>query len=238
MITGTWCSAPKPAGASGKLEKEQALPHVEKLFSQYGVRPGECGGTSHQQSPVHAELPEFLQRQDGGTTETLSEAPGAYGIRSLVTRIALYETTSQHRLRSQFPSWSWHHGKIRVTTPLIQPLDGPCLSTGRSSLRTSVSACRCHNGCLPCRWCATCSLGVLDRASTALAHPSAAAWLACVGPHGHNQLAGLSTIMSHVITRLPSPPLESEAAQVAARRPHPGGAQSCSRCALTTAHVS
>ncbi len=34
---------------------------------------------------------------------------------------------------------------------LIQPLDGPCLSTGRSAFRTSVSACRSHNGCLQYR---------------------------------------------------------------------------------------
>ncbi len=46
--------------------------------------------------PVRAELPEFLQRQDDGTTETLSEAPGADGMhsRSHATRIAAYETTS------------------------------------------------------------------------------------------------------------------------------------------------
>ncbi len=44
-------------------------------------------------------------------------------------------------------------------------------------------------------------------------------------------------ITSHVTTRPPSPPLESDAAQVTAGHPHPGEAQSCSRGALTTAHV-
>ncbi len=50
------------------------------------------GGTC----PSSAELPEFLQRQECGTTETVSEAPGAYGIRSCshAARIASYETTS------------------------------------------------------------------------------------------------------------------------------------------------
>ncbi len=32
--------------------------------------------------------------------------------------------------------------------PLLQPLDGPCFSMGRGALRTSVSACCCHNRCL------------------------------------------------------------------------------------------
>ncbi len=38
--------APQPVGASGQLGKEQALHCAEKLFSQYGVRLGECGGMS------------------------------------------------------------------------------------------------------------------------------------------------------------------------------------------------
>ncbi len=65
---------------------------------------------------------------------------------------------------------------------------------------------------------------------------------ACVGPYGQHcgclvhQPAGRSTITPHVTARPPSPPLESHAAQIAARCPHSGGAQSCSRCALTTAH--
>ncbi len=45
----------------------------------------------------HAQsVPEFLQRQGGDTTETLSEAPGTYGIRSCspTAPIASYGTTS------------------------------------------------------------------------------------------------------------------------------------------------
>ncbi len=43
-----------------------------------------------------AKLPEFLQKQECGTTETVSEAPGAYGIRSCshAAWVASYETTS------------------------------------------------------------------------------------------------------------------------------------------------
>ncbi len=100
------------------------------------------------------------------------------------------------------------------------------------------------------------NLRVLDRASTALAHQlpgvsasasslgavlAAAAWQACVGPQlctrFIHQPAGRSMIMSHVTTRLPSPPLESDMAQVTVCCLHSGGAQSCGRCTLTTAYV-
>ncbi len=64
-------------GASGQLGKEQALPCAENLFSRCGVRLGEYDGTPHGGTcPSSAELPEFLQRQECGTTETVSEAPG------------------------------------------------------------------------------------------------------------------------------------------------------------------
>ncbi len=66
---------------------------------------------------------------------------------------------------------------------------------------------------------------------------------ACAGPYGQHcgclvhQPAGRSTIAPHVTACPPSPPLESHAAQIAARCPHSRGAQSFSRCALATAHV-
>ncbi len=154
-------------------------------------------------------------------------------------------------------SGEYHTG----VSPLLQPLDRPCLSTGRGALRTSVSACCCHNRCLQHglgRYMQRAgSLGALDGASTALAHqlPRAAGSAsslaavsatavrqACVGPYGQHcgcvvhQPDGGYTITPHVTARPPSPPLESHVAQIAARCPHSGGAQSCGRCALTTAH--
>ncbi len=51
-----------------------------------------------------------------------------------------------------------------------------------------------------------------------------------------HQPIGRYTITPHVTARPPSP-LESHAVQVTARCPHPGEAQSCSRHALTTAHL-
>ncbi len=99
------------------------------------------------------------------------------------------------------------------------------------------------------------SLGALDGATNALAHqlPRAAGSAsgfaavsairqACVGPYGQHcgcvvhQPDGRYTITPHVTARSPSPPLESHAAQIAARCPHSRGAQSCGRCAITTAH--
>ncbi len=125
------------AGASGQLGKEQALPCAENLFSRCGVRLGEYDGTPHGGTcPSSAELPEFLQRQEFGTAETVSEAPGV--------------------------------------SALPQPLDRPCLSTGRGAPRTSVPAYCCHNRCLQhglgCYMQRAGSLGALDRAPTALAH--------------------------------------------------------------------
>ncbi len=84
-------------GASSQLGKEQALPCAENLFSRCGVRLCEYDGTPHGRAcPSSAELPKFLQRQECGTTETFSEAPGAYGIRSCshAAQVASYEITS------------------------------------------------------------------------------------------------------------------------------------------------
>ncbi len=46
------------------------------------------------------ELPELLQRQDGGSVKTVSETPGAYGIRSRshAARIASYKTETRHNV--------------------------------------------------------------------------------------------------------------------------------------------
>ncbi len=172
----------------------------------------------------------------------------------------------QHWLHSRVPRWAWRHGALRVNITQecrrsFSPLDRPCLSTGRGALRTSVSACCCHNRCLQhglgryMQWAGI--PGALDGASTALAHqlPRAAGSAsslaavsatavrqACVGPYGQHcgcivhQPDGGYTITPHVTVRPPSPPLESHAPQIAARCPHSGGAQSCGRCALTTAH--
>ncbi len=115
-LQGLGASAPQPVGASGQLGKEKALPCAENLFSLCGVRLCEYDGTPHGGTcPSSAELPEFLQRQECGTTETVSEAPGAYGIRSCsyAAQIASYETTSA---LATLPGsrWAWRRGTLRV----------------------------------------------------------------------------------------------------------------------------
>ncbi len=92
---GAW--PPQPVGASGQLGKEQTLPCAEDLFSRHGVGLGQPHSTSLSGAcSVDAELPGVFPAQEGGSTETLSEAPGAYGIRSRchAARIASYETAS------------------------------------------------------------------------------------------------------------------------------------------------
>ncbi len=266
---GLGAPAPQPVGASGQLGKEQALLCAENLFSRCGVRLGEYDGTPHGGTcPSSAELPEFLQRQECGTTETVSEAPGAYGIRSCshAARIASYETTSALATLpgpevGMAPRYTTSR-YLPAVSPLPQPLDRPCLSTGRGAPRTSVPAYCCHNRCLQhglgrCMQRAG-SLGALDRAPTALAHqlpgavgsafslaavPATAVGQARASPHGQHcgglvyQPAGGYTITPHVTARPPSPPLESHAVQVTACCSHPGAAQSCGRRTLTTANV-
>ncbi len=130
---GSGATAPQPVGASGQLGKEQSLTCAENLFSRCGVRLGEYDGAPHGGArPISAELPEFLQRQDCGSTETFSEAPGAYGIhsRSHAARVASYETTSalvalpspEVGMAPRYTSGEYHTG----VSPLLQPLDGPC----------------------------------------------------------------------------------------------------------------
>ncbi len=171
----------QPVGASGQLGKEQALPCAENLFSRCGVGLGEYDGTPHGGTcPSSAELPELLQRQECGTTETVSEAPGAYGIRSCshAARIASYETTSalatlpgpKVGMAPRYTVSGYHP----AVSPLPQPLDGPCLSTGRGAPRTGVPAYCGHNRCLQHglgRYMQRAgSLWALDRAPTALAY--------------------------------------------------------------------
>ncbi len=74
---GLGALAPQP---SGQLGKEQTLPDAEDLFSRYGVGFSQSDSAPHAGTrSVSVELLEYIQEQDGGTTETVSEAPGAYG---------------------------------------------------------------------------------------------------------------------------------------------------------------
>ncbi len=167
--------------------------------------------------PSSAELPEFLQRQECGTTETVSEAPGAYGIHSCshAARVASYETTSalatlpspEVGMAPRYTS-SEHHPAVST---LPQPLDGPSLSTGRGSPRTRVPAYCCHNRYLQhglgryIQRVAPTALAhqlprAVDSASSLTAVPATAVGQARASPHGQhcgclvNQPVGRYTI--------------------------------------------
>ncbi len=236
----------------------------ESLFL---VRLGEYDGTPHGGTcPSRAELPEFLQRQECGTTETVSEAPGAYGIRSCshAARIASYETTSalatlpgpEVGMAPRYTASGYHP----AVSPLPQPLDVPCLSTGQGAPRTSVPAYCCHNRCLQHglgRYMQRAdSLGALDRAPTALAHqlpravgsafsltavPATAVGQARASPHGTTlRRSRTSTgweVYDHTASHS-SPAISSSGVpRSSSHCSHPGEAQSCGRRALTTALI-
>ncbi len=200
---------------------------------------------------------------------TVTEAPGAYGIRSCshAARVASYETTSaitslqspEMGMAPWYTSSKYHSG----LSPLLQPLDGPYLSTGRSAPRTSVLAHCFHNKCLQhglgcymhragCLWALEGPRLLwhikLSRAvgsvSSLMAVPATAVRQACVSSHWQHcgclvhQPIVRYRITPHVTACPASPPLESYAAQITACCPHPGEAQSCGRCTLTTAHVA
>ncbi len=253
-----------------RLEKEQTLPYAEDLFSRHGVGLGQPHSTSLRGAcSVNAEMPGVSPAQEGGSTETFSEAPGAYGILSRyhAARIASYETALALASRPS-PEMGMAPRHIPgLTHPVLpshlQPLVGPCVSSGRTSPRASIQAHCCFNRRL-CHGLGghvqrACSRGALDRAPAAVAYQlprvagsmacsaplqNAATREACTGPLGQHcdrcvhQPPGRSTLPSHVATRPPSPPLESEASEVASRRSCPRRAQPCSRRALTSARPS
>ncbi len=173
--------APQPVGPSGQLGKEQTLPDAEDLFSRYGVGFGQSDNAPHAGTrSVGVELLEYVQEQDGGTTETGSEAPGAYGGcgGSHAAGAAPYETASTLA--------PWPSPEVGVAArhavgpshsslpPNLRPVVRPFVSSGRSAPGTGLQACCGIHGCLRqglgghVQW--ACSVGGLDRSPTALAH--------------------------------------------------------------------
>ncbi len=187
--------APQPVGASGQPGKEQTLPYAEDLFSRQGVGLGQPHSTSLRGAcSVNAEMPGVSPAQEGGSTETFSEAPGAYGILSRyhAARIASYETASALASRPS-PEMGMAPRHIPgLTHPVLpshlQPMVGSCLSSGRSSPRASIQARCCFNRCL-CHGLGghvqrARSRGALDRAPAAVAYqlPRVAGSIACSAP--------------------------------------------------------
>ncbi len=187
--------APQPVGASGQPGKEQTLPYAEDLFSRHGVGLGQPHSTSLRGAcSVNAEMPGVSPAQEGGSTETFSEAPGVYGILSRyhAARIASYETASALASRPS-PEMGMAPRHVPglthpVLPPHLQPMVGPGFSSGRSSPRASAQACCCFNRRLY-HWLGghvqrACSRGALDRAPAAVAYqlPRVADSMACSAP--------------------------------------------------------
>ncbi len=147
--------APQPVGPSGQLGKEQTLPDAEDLFSRYVVGFGQSDSVPHAGTcSVGVELLEYVKEQDGGTTETVSEAPGAYGgcSGSHAAGVAPYETTSTLA--------PWPNPEVDVAArhalgpsysglpPNLHPVVRPFISLGRSAPGAGLQAgCGLH-GCL------------------------------------------------------------------------------------------
>ncbi len=258
--------APQPVGPSGQLGKEKTLPGAEDLFSRYGVRLGQSDSAPHAGTrSVGVELLEYIQEQDGGTTETVSEAPGAYGGcgGGHAAGAAPYETASTLA--------PWPSPEVGVAErhaegpshsslpPNLHPVVRPFIPSGRSAPGTGLQArCGLHRRLrqgLGGHVQRACSVGGLDGSPTALAHqlprvagstpgpePSQETLTrrACTSPYGQHcdrcvhQPTRWSTLPSHVTTRPPPPPLESEASEVASRHSYPGLAQPDSRRAVTS----
>ncbi len=173
--------APQPVGPSGQLGKEQTLPGAEDLFYRYGVRLGQSDSAPHAGTrSVGVELLEYIQEQDGGSTETVSEAPGAYGGcgGGHATGAAPYENASTLA--------PWPSPEVGVAErhaegpshsslpPNFHPVVRPFISSGRSAPGTGLQArCGLHRRLrqgLGGHVQRACSVGGLDGSPTALAH--------------------------------------------------------------------
>ncbi len=143
---GPGAQAPQTVGPSGQLEKEQTRANAEDLFSRHGVGFGQPDSTPHPGTcSVGAELPQDFIRQDGGPTETLSEAPGRYGCScgDSSARSAPYETASALA--------PWPNPEVGVETRYsqnLQPVVRSLIPSGRNAPGAGIQACCGIHGCL------------------------------------------------------------------------------------------
>ncbi len=178
---GLGALAPQPVGPSGQLEKEQTLPTQRITFLGMELDSVKQTSTPHGGTcSVSVELFEYVQKQDSGPTETVSEAPGAYGSCSgcHAARTASYETASilAPWLSPEVGVAAWHSPGPSYTglPPNLQSVVRPCVSPGRSAPGTGLQACCGLHGCLYHRLGGhvqrAYSVSGMDRPPTALAH--------------------------------------------------------------------
>ncbi len=114
---GYGAQSPQPVGTSGQPRKEQTLPYAEDLFSRHGVGLGQPHSTSLGGAcSVNAEMPGVSSAQEGGSTETFSEAPGHMASSAAITPLGLLHMRPLQRwLHDRVPRWAWRHGTYRVS---------------------------------------------------------------------------------------------------------------------------
>ncbi len=208
---------------------------------------------------------ESLQRKRAVPLKHFQRLLGHMASSAAITPLGLLHMRPLQRwLHDRVPRWAWRHGTYRVSlTPSCRRTFSPWSDLAFLRAGVPLEQCCCLNRCF-CHGLGghvqrARSRGALDRAPAAVAYqlPRVAGSMACsaplqnaatreayTGPLGQHcdrcvhQPPRRSTLPSHVATRPPSPPLESEASEVASRRSCPRRAQSCSRRALTSARPS
>ncbi len=209
------------------------------------------------------ELPEYIQGQDSGPTETFSEAPGAYGGRSdsNPARLASYETASalaswpspEMGVATRHVPSGNHSGMPPNLQPVVRPLflrAGVALeqvsrhavvftdaSATAGGPRTTGRQCQGCGRAPQRHWHINClellavylALGRLKgplRGKHVLVRTDNTATVAYINCQGGLRSRRMSQLAP------PSPPLESEASEVASRHSCPWCAQPCGRRAL------
>ncbi len=136
-------------------EKSKLLPmqRISFLGMEFGFGQSDSAPHAGTRS-VGVELLEYVQEQDGGTTETVSEAPGAYGGcgGGHTAGAAPYETAStlapwpspEVGVAERHAAGPSHSSLLPNLHPVVRPL----ITSGRSAPGTGLQA-RCGlNGCL------------------------------------------------------------------------------------------
>ncbi len=174
LAQGPGAQAPQPVGfgSTGK----------RAIFSRHGVGFGQPDSTPHPGScSIGAELPQDFIRQDGGPTETFSEAPGAHGFSygNSSARSAPYECSASALAPWPSPEVGeetrYSPGSEYTSLPHnLHPVDRSLVSSGRSAPGAGIQAfCGIH-GCLShqlgshVQW--ACSVRGMDRSPTASAY--------------------------------------------------------------------
>ncbi len=238
-----------PSGQLGKEQTRPSAEDLFSWygvgFSQTVSMPhrGTCSGG--------LELPEYIQGQDSGPTEIFQRLLGHMAAAAAVTPLGLLHMRPlQHWLHGRVPRWAWQSGTYRVAiTPECRQAFSPWSDT--LFLRAGVPLEQVSRHAVVFTDASATGWGVTynghavsgcGRAPTALAHQlprvasstpcpeppeRAVTGRACAGPYGQHcdrcvhQPSRGSALPSHVATRPPSPPLESEASEVASRHSCP-----------------